>query len=239
MRCLGIIGGIAPESTVDYYRLIIARHRQVTNGHYPAIIINSIDLHTVVGYISAGENDRLVDYLLDEIAKLARAGADFALLSSNAAHIVFDELRGRSPLPLISIVEATARVASARGLKRLGLLATRFTMRGGFYTRLFERSGMTIILPNQDEQEYVHAKYVGELVTGSYTGELVNGVFLPETRKGLLEIIAAMTARDQIEAAILGGTELPLILRDEREAGIPLLDTTAIHVESAVAELLR
>lgn len=238
MKCLGIIGGIAPESTIDYYRQIVARYRQLVSGGYPPIFINSIDLEKMLGMVAAGQREALVVYMCDEVTKLARAGADFGLIASNTPHIVFDEIQRRSPIPMISIVEAAAGAAMASNLKRVGLFATRFTMRGGFYQEVFARSGIRVVLPDETEQEYVHAKYIGELVNGRYTGELVNGVFLPETRDGLLQIINRMAGRDRIEALILGGTELPLILRDKQAAVIPLLDTTTIHVERAVAEML-
>ena len=233
---LGIIGGIAPESTVDYYRQIIARHRLIT-GKYPQIIINSIDLEKMLGLVVAGDRDAFAAYMCDEIGKLARAGAEVGLISSNTPHIVFDEIRKRSPIPMVSIAEAAAATAVARKYKRVGLFATRFTMRGGFYNDVFARSGIAVVLPQEEEQEYVHAKYIGELVNGRYSGELVNGIFLPATRDGLIEIVDRIARRDHIDALILGGTELPLILRDVQSA-VPLLDATASHVESAVAEML-
>src|SRR5262245_47590379 len=108
MHTLGIIGGIAPESTVDYYRRVIARDRELRpDGHYPAIVINSIDLRQMLDLVAAGDRPALVDYLSREIARLGRAGATVGLLASNTPHLVFDELQQASPIPLISIVEAT------------------------------------------------------------------------------------------------------------------------------------
>jgi len=239
MKCVGIIGGIGPESTVDYYRQIVARHRERAGGAYPSIVINSVDLIKMTGFVAGRQLDALIAYLHAEVSKLARAGADFGLLASNTPHAVFDDLQRISPIPMISIVEVASAAAARRHFRRVGLLATRFTMRGGFYTDVFARSGITVVLPDEKEQEYVHAKYLGDLVNGRYTGELVNGVFLPETRKELTKIIQRMVARDGIDALVLGGTELPLLLRDDGEAGIPLLDTATIHVESIVEELLR
>ena len=184
-KCLGIIGGIAPESTIDYYRQIIARHRLIS-GKYPQIIINSIDLEKMLGLVVAGDRDAFATYMCDEISRLARAGAEVGLISSNTPHIVFDEIRRRSPIPMVSIAEAAAATAVARKYKRVGLFATRFVMRGGFYGEVFARSGITVVLPQEAEQDYVHAKYIGELVNGRYSGELVNGIFLPETREGFL-----------------------------------------------------
>ena len=230
MKTVGIIGGIGPESTIEYYRFIIASYREKKkDGSYPSIIINSVDLKKLLSWMGAGEFDKVTEYFVAEIQKLARAGADFGLLSANTAHIVFDEVRRQSPIPLISIVQATCEAAQARGLKKLGLLGTRFTMQGRFYPEVFSREEIALVMPNQEEQAYIHEKYMGELI---------NGIFLPETRERLLAIVNHLKERDGIDGLILGGTELPLILRDVSASGIPFLDTTKIHVESAVAQLL-
>src|ERR1700704_1897830 len=128
MKMLGIIGGIGPGSTVDYYQTIIELYRaRKGDGSYPPILINSIDVQRVLATVGAGELEALTDWLLTELQKLERAGADFAIMASNTPHIVFDDLERQSPLPLISIVAETAAVAKTRGLKRLGLFGTRFT----------------------------------------------------------------------------------------------------------------
>jgi len=229
MRRLGIIGGLGPESTVDYYQLIVATYRERTHGSYPAIIINSIDLNKARDLVTANALAELTEYLVAEVQRLARAGADFGLLAANTPHIVFDDLRRQSPIPLLSIVEATCDAAKALGLKKAGLLGTRFTMQGRFFPDVFSRAAMTLAVPTEDEQTYVHDKYMDELV---------NGIFLPETREGLLEIIGRLRKRERIDGVILGGTELPLILRDVPGQDIPFLDTTQIHVRSAVAQIL-
>lgn len=228
MRRLGIIGGLGPESTVDYYQLIVATYRERTHGSYPAIIINSIDLNKARDLVTANALADLTEYLVAEVQRLARAGADFGLLAANTPHIVFDDLRRQSPIPLLSIVEATCEAAQALGMKRVGLLGTRFTMQGRFFHDVFEEAGMTLVVPAEEEQAYIHEKYLGELV---------NGIFLSETRTHLLEIIDQLKKGEGIEGVILGGTELPLILRDAA-SNIPFLDTTKIHVNAAVAQML-
>ena len=229
MKTVGIIGGIGPESTIEYYRFIVAGYRERKgDGSYPSIIINSIDLNQLIAWMNANELDNAAEYLTHEIKRLARAGADFGALASNTPHIVFDQLRARSPIPLISIVESACDAVQALGIKRVGLLGTRFTMQGRFYPAVFSRAGINLIVPDETEQNYVHEKYMGELL---------NNIFLPETRQGLLAIVDRIRNRDRIEAVILGGTELPLILRDPEHNGLPFLDTTKIHVERIVAEL--
>ena len=230
MKTVGIVGGIAPESTIEYYRQIVdVYHTQSSVGDYPSIIINSINLRLMIELITRNELAAVTEYLLEALGKLARAGADFAVLASNTPHIVFDELRARSPLPLISIVETACAEAETQRMSRVGLFGTRFTMQASFYPRVFSRAGIKIILPNEAEQDYIHTHYMDELI---------NGLFLPETRERLLEIVDQLNERSQVEGIILGGTELPLILRDGEHNGIPFLDTTRIHVKHIVAELV-
>lgn len=230
MKTLGIIGGLGPESTVDYYQKIIALCRERTGeGRYPEFIINSINLQKGLDFMDADDLPGMADYLLEGIGKLARAGADFGLISANTPHIVFDQLEPRSPIPLISIVEATCASAKARNLKRLGLFGTRYTMRGAFYAKVFSREGIELLIPEPNDQDYIHEKYMNELIPGK---------FLPETRAGLLAIVDRLKAKSDIDGVILAGTELPLILRDADHNGVPFLDTTKIHVEAAVAEML-
>jgi aspartate racemase len=229
MKTLGFVGGIGPESTIEYYRFIIDSYREKKNdGSYPRVIINSIDLQEVLRLLNAGKFHELAEHFATEVKKLAAAGADFGLLAANTAHIVFDEVERQSPIPLISIVQATCDRAKSLGLKRVGLFGTRFTMQGHFYPEVFSKAGLALAIPNQEEQTYIHDKYMSELI---------NGILLPQTREHLLGIVDALKQREAIEGLILGGTELPLILRDAASA-IPFLDTTKIHVEKAVTELL-
>jgi aspartate racemase len=230
MKMLGIIGGLGPESTIDYYRLIIAAYRQRTkDDSYPPLIINSIDLQKIIRLMEAEDYATVADTIVAEVQKLARAGAEFGLISSNTPHVAFDEIRRRAAIPLISIVEATCEHALSRGLTKLGLFGSGFTMKARFYPEIFARRGIAVLMPGPSEQAYIHRKYMDELV---------KGVFLPETRAELIRIVDRMKKQDGIQGLILGGTELPLILRDAPGCGIPFLDTAQIHVNAAVQEVL-
>jgi aspartate racemase len=230
VKTLGIIGGVGPESTIEYYRRILAGCRQRRPElPAPSILIDSVDNRKVIDLIAANRLPEVIDYLAGELERLERAGADFALVAANTPHIVFDELSARVSLPLIDIVRATCDAAKVAGLRRLALLGTRFTMQGSFYPRRFEGSGITLVTPEPAEQSYVHDKYMTELL---------RGVILPETHAALVAIIEAIKRRAQIDGVILGGTELSLILREPIAAGLPVLDTTQIHVEAAVTQLL-
>jgi len=230
MNTIGIIGGIGPESTIAYYRLLIAGYRrQRPDGGSPSILLNSVDVEKLLALMENHDLPGVIDYLVPEVKRLAAAGADFGLIAANTPHIVFDELQQRSPIPLLSIVEATCAEAKARGIEKAALLGTRFTMQADFYPAVFSREGIALVMPVADEQFYIHDKYVNELL---------QDIFLPSTRARLLEVIHRMREQEQIECVVLAGTELPLVLSQDNAAGIPLLDTTKIHVEAAVARLL-
>src|SRR2546423_3763386 len=230
MKTLGMIGGIGPESTIDYYKNLIAMHRErKSDGHYPQFVINSIDLQKGIDFLEADDLDGMTDFLLSEIDKLPRAGAEFGIIAANTPHIVFDEVKARSPIPFISIVEASCERTKSRGMKRLALFGTRYTMQANFYQKVFSREGIDLVVPEAKDQEYIHEKYFAELVPG---------IFLPETRAGLFAIVDRMKAKSDIEGVLLAGTELALILRGENHNGIALLDTGKIHCQAAVNEML-
>ena len=229
MKTLGMIGGIGPESTIEYYRHLIAAYRaRKPDGSYPSIVINSINMKTLLDMIEADDRVKMVEYLVGEFQKLASAGAQCGLLAANTPHIVFDEIRRKSPIPLVSIVEATCEAAKVLGLKRIGLFGTRFTMLGDFYRRVFSAAQIELVVPQPDEQTYIHDRYMNELV---------KGVILAETRQRLLAIVDRLKEQERIEGLILGGTELPLILGEVTDRGIPFLDTARIHVEAAIAQM--
>jgi aspartate racemase len=228
VKTIGIIGGIGPESTIEYYRSIVASYgERMRDGSYPSIIINSIDLKKVLDLVSANELAELTQYLVNEIQRLARAGAECGLVAANTPHIVFHEVRRRSPIQLISIVEATCEAAKTLGLKKLGLFGARFTMQGRFYPDVFAKEGIALALPDERDQAYIHHIYLNELV---------KGIIRPETREQLLTIADRLKESHGIQALILGGTELSLILREPTVRDIPVLDTTKTHAKAIVAE---
>ena len=226
-----MIGGLGPESTIDYYRSILARCRaRMRDQGYPHVIINSLDVDKAIAMLDASRLDDLTDYLAAALEQLVHAGANFAFIAANTPHLVFDQVQDRSAIPILSIVRATSDHAKALGLKNVGLFGTGFTMRASFYPQEFQRAGISLAVPKEPEREYIHSKYIGELLKNQ---------FLPETRTEILRIAQRMKAEDGVEAVVLAGTELPLLLRDSGTAGIEFLDTTMIHVEAIVDELLR
>lgn len=230
MRTVGIVGGLGPESTIDYYRSIIARFRERDPQHrYPAILINSLDVDKGIDMLNQGRLDDLADYLVAGFEVLVRAGADFGCMAANTPHLVFDKVKKRTPLPLISIVRATAEHAKALGVKKAALLGTGFTMGADFYPEEFSRIGIDLVRPTEQERAQIHKIYIGELL---------NNQFLPESREAILAIAARLRSEEGAEVVALAGTELPLLLRNSG-SDIRFLDTAVIHVEAIVEELLR
>ena len=228
MKKIGLIGGMGPESTVEYYRGIIDAFKQYGQADldYPEIIIYSLNLSKLLGMMDGGRHQAAVDYLAAKLKGLEKAGADFVALTANTPHLFFDQLQEKTPLPLLSIVEATARQARRMKLQRPGLMGTGFTMNASFYRDGLKRHGMQLIVPTDGEKELIHHKLFSEI-------EL--GIFLDETRQRLSEIIRDMKQRDKIDGIIMGCTELPLILPAESYHDLPVLDTMKIHIREIVA----
>ncbi|MES2304593.1 MAG: amino acid racemase [Gemmatimonadota bacterium] len=224
---MGLVGGLGPESTIDYYRRILGLWQREAPDSAPAILIDSLDVQLGLRLV-AGDRGELIAYLHASLTRLAAAGADFIAITANTPHIVFDDLVRLSPVPLVSIVEVCADAAELQGLRRLLLLGTRFTMAASFFPTVFARRGMTVIRPDEADQEWVHARYVGELL---------NGEFRESTRGEVEALVLRLRDAAGADGVILGGTELPLLLPGATIAGLPVLDTTALHVAAIVARL--
>lgn len=222
-----MVGGLGPESTIDYYRRVLEAWQQDDPSSAPSIVIDSLDVQRALHLV---QNDRpgLIEYLLASLERLARAGVDFAVMTANTPHIVFDDLAARSPVPLVSIVEVCAEEGRRRGLRRLALLGTRFTMEASFYPAVCARYRIRVVIPNETDREWIHERYIGELLEGE---------FRDDTRQQLTSIVERLWAEESIDGVILGGTELPLLLTTPLIAGLPALDTTALHVATIVNRL--
>jgi aspartate racemase len=231
MKKIGLIGGIGPESSIEYYRLIIKRFQEKLNTKdYPELIINSINMTQMLDYVFNNQLDKLVDFLMERINDLEKTGVDYIAIASNTPHIVFDRLAKKSNTPLISIVEATCNGVKENKISRVGLLGTKSTMTNGFYNNIAEKYGINVIIPDSGKQDYIHNKYMTELVFNK---------IVPETKERLIQIIRELKEKESIEGLILGGTELPLILKQSDFVDIKIFNTTEIHVESIVAKILE
>lgn len=231
MKKIGLIGGIGPESSIEYYRLIIKRFQEKLNTKdYPELIINSINMTQMLDYVFNNQLDKLVDFLMERINDLEKTGVDYIAIASNTPHIVFGRLAKKSNTPLISIVEATCKGVIENKISRVGLLGTKSTMTNGFYNNVAKKYGINVIIPDSDKQDYIHNKYMTELVFNK---------IVPETKEQLIQIIRELKEKESIEGFILGGTELPLILKQSDFVDIKIFNTTEIHVDSIVAKILE
>ncbi len=228
MKTIGIVGGLGPEATMDYYKEMISLvNSRSSDGNltYPEIIIYSVNMARFIGYLDAKDYPAAVSYISGCISKLEYAGADFAAISANTPHLLFNEIQQRVQIPLISIVETCLNRAKQMGLKQCGLFGTRFTMNADFYQQVFEPEGIRIIIPEKKEIDRINELLFTEL-------EL--GIFKESTRKELLDIVQKMKDMHHIDALILGCTEFPIMFTEEQYLGIPFLNTTRIHVEEII-----
>lgn len=228
MARVGLVGGLGPESTIDYYRRLFEAWEREDPLSSPPIVIDSVDSKVAMRLV-ARDLPALAEYMLESVHRLTSAGATFGAITSNTTHIVFDNLASRSPIPLISIVEVCIEEARRLGLKRLAIFGTRWTMEAPLYPAAAEPHGIDIVVPPEPERAWLHDRYVQELVKGD---------FRDETRRKVGAVAERLRDEERIDGVILGGTELPLLIRDTRVAELPVLDTTGLHV-AAIIERLR
>lgn len=229
MRKLGLVGGMGPESTLVYYHdLVYGVMRKLGRDEFPPLTIESVNVFRMLGYEEEDRLDDLVDYLSRALDHLAAAGADFAALSANTPHVVFGQLRERSGLPLVSIIECARDEAVARGYHRIGLLGTTPTMTRCFFKEPFKDAGIEVVTPDMAD---------AALVARRISDELEHGIKRPATLVELQRIIADMQTDKGIESIVLGCTELPMLLSDETSP-VPCLDTLRIHVDTLVDMIL-
>jgi len=229
MKKVGIVGGMAPASTVDYYSGIIQGVRAKTgDDNYPQIVIDSVNMTQMLSFFDNKDWDALVNMLVGAIKNLANAGAGFAAIASNTPHIVFDKVQKQSVLPLISIVDATCQYARSKGCKKVLVIGTRFTMSSGFYSEAFGKYGITAIVPSANEQSVIH---------GIIFPKLEDGIVVPEDKLKMLEVVNGLMMEQHADALVLGCTELPLMIKDGDIDSL-ILNTTQIHIEAIVNSIL-
>lgn len=224
MKKIGIIGGLGPEATIQYYQIFVKRYKEILKtDHYPEIVINSVDMKKMVDLVARKEFEGLIDFLSAEIALFERCGITTAAISSNTPHMVFDQLKERTSVKLISIVASTCLAIKDSNVKRIGLLGTKLTMSGGFYQKESLKHGIEIFTPGEEDQVFIHDIYLKELV---------NNIIKPDTKARLIEIVDSLQKAFQLEGVILGGTELPLIIDQDDFEDVKIFNTTKIHIDA-------
>ncbi|WP_346908374.1 aspartate/glutamate racemase family protein [Faecalicatena orotica] len=229
MRKLGLIGGVGPEATIPYYHgIVYGVQKEMNESVFPHLTIESLSCFELIPMSAQGKRKELKEYLLSGVQSLVAAGADFGALACNTAHMVFEELKAECPIPLVSIIDVTLAEAQRLGIKKAGLLGTEATMNDDFFSRPFEEAGIKIVTPGEEEKTAIAKKIFEELELGIVKSETIN-LFCG--------IVDRMVKDDEIEAIILGCTEIPLVFQDVT-LPVPRLDTMEIHIKALVKEIL-
>lgn len=229
MKVIGLLGGMSWESTALYYRILNQQVKQRLGGlHSAELVLYSVDFQRIEQLQAAGEWQQAGEILAEAARNLERAGAQFIVLCTNTMHKVAAQISAATGIPLLHIADATGRRIQQAGVRKVGLLATRFTMEQDFYRgRLQQQFGLEVITPEREDRIFVHEVIYHEL----YLGEIN-----PASRRRYGEIMQQLVAQGA-EAIILGCTEITLLV-DATDASVPLFDTTLIHAEEAVTQAL-
>ncbi|MFC5450412.1 aspartate/glutamate racemase family protein [Paenibacillus aestuarii] len=224
MKTIGLIGGLSWESTTEYYRHINRiMNERMGKLHSAKCMLYSMDFEEVVKLQEAGEWDEATKVMVEAAQRLEAGGADVIVICTNTMHRMADEVQAAVSIPLLHIIDVTAERIKQQGLRRVGLMGTRYTMEQEFYRERLQRQGIEAVIPQDDERELVHSVL---------RNELFKGVCTPESKAKFIEIIERLHAQGA-EGIILGCTEIPLLVQQE-DTGIPLFDTTRIHAEESV-----
>lgn len=230
MNKIGLIGGTGPESTIEYYKGIeYGVQQKLGQSFFPNLTIESLSVFDVLSFCEKQDYAGLTEYLLKGICNLAAAGAQYAALTGITPHIVFDELSKAAPIPLISMVDTAREYAVARDYKKICLLGTLPTMEGTFFQNSFAKRGIEVVTPNAGEKGYIGTKIETELELGKV---------LPDTQRAFKEIAERIICEEQVQAVVLGCTELPLIF-DGVELQVPYIDVMQVHINALVDLIMR
>lgn len=230
MKTIGLLGGLTWESTIEYYRILNERTAEWAGGlHSSKLVMVSFDFEEIDRRMASGQWDELGRRVCEEARKLEAAGADFLLICSNTIHKVYGEVEASVKIPLLHIVDVTARAIRAEGFDKVGLLGTVFTMEHDFYRgRLRDLHGIETQIPCPEDRFFVN---------DVIDGELSFGILKEESRQRFLEIIGHLAGQG-CQGVILGCTEIPLLVQQEHTP-VPLFDTTRLHAKAAVRKALE
>jgi len=230
MKTIGLIGGMSWESSAEYYRIINEQVKRRLGGlHSARIVMFSLNFHEVEQLQRQGRWDEATELMIDAAKRVEKAGADLILICTNTMHMMASRVESNINVPLLHIVDATAEAIKSKGLGKIGLLGTKFTMEQDFYKdRLTEEHGIEVIIPEQQDREVINEVIYDELCLGK---------FKDFSRQQLKTIIRKLVERGA-EGIVLGCTELPLLLRKE-DSSVALFDTCKLHAEKAVEIALQ
>ena len=229
MKTIGLIGGMSWESTVTYYQVINETIKKQLGGlHSAKCILYSVDFDEIEKYQASGEWDKSADVLSEAAQALERAGADYIVICTNTMHKVAPEIGRRIHIPILHIADMTAAELQKQGIKKVGLLGTKYTMRQDFYKNILIEQGIEVVIPNDAGVDIVNRIIYDELCLGK---------ILEESKAVYLDIIHEL-ARNGAQGIILGCTEIGLLIQ-QSDTDIPLFDTTLIHAKQAALKSLE
>ena len=223
MRTIGLLGGMSWESSAEYYRIINSEVKRRLGGlHSAKVVLYSVDFAEIEHHQHREDWDAAAAILIDAAQRIERAGAESLVICTNTMHRVADALTAAIEIPLLHIADATAARVKAAGLRKVGLLGTRFTMEQDFYRgRLESKHGLEVMVPDAADRQLVHRVIYEELCLGQIRDD---------SREAYRTIVTKLIDTGS-EGVILGCTEIGLLLK---EASVPLFDTARIHAEDAV-----
>jgi aspartate racemase len=225
VKKIGLVGGMSWVSTIDYYRLINEGVNKKLGGlHFAECIIYSVNFYDFVTNNTANNWDATFRIILDACKSLEKSGAEAIVLCANTAHAVADRLEESIRVPLIHIVAETARAINTRGVQKVGLLGTKFTMEMDFYKNRLAQAGIEAIIPESQQSR--------DFIQQTLKEELGKGIVREETKQEYIAIINELV-KNGAEGIILGCTEIPMII-SQNEVAVPVFDTTRIHSKAAV-----
>ncbi|UCB46612.1 MAG: aspartate/glutamate racemase family protein [Spirochaetota bacterium] len=225
MKLLGLIGGMSWANTIEYYRVINQMvNERLGSWNSAKLLLYSVNFEEILPLQNNNKWDKITDIISEICMKLEQAGCSALMICSNTMHKIADQVQKKISVPLINVIDETARVVRAHKIKNIGLLGTKFTMEEAFYAhKLKNNYNLNPIIPIEKDREYIHE---------AIYNEFAKGIFLEQTKKDFITIIKKLTERDA-EGIILGCTEIPLLIKQE-DVSVPLFDTLKIHIESAV-----
>jgi aspartate racemase len=224
LKTIGLIGGLTWVSSQDYYRLLNQLVNERLGGVEAAkVILYSVNFGEIKKLTEAGDWTGIARIICEAARKLEKAGVDCMLLGANTMHKIAPEVQAAINVPVIHIASVTAREIATRGLSKVALLGTRYTMLLDFYKNALVEQGIQTLIPAAEQIDFIN--------TAIYT-ELAINQFLPETKQGFLDIIKDLV-KAGAEGVILGCTEIPMLIK-QSDVEVPVFDTTAIHVKAAV-----
>lgn len=229
MKTIGLIGGMSWESTVTYYQVINETIKKQLGGlHSAKCILYSVDFDEIEKYQAGGEWDKSADILSEAAQALEWAGADYIVICTNTMHKVAPEIGRRIHIPILHIADMTVAELQKQGIKKVGLLGTKYTMRQDFYKNILIEQGIEVVIPNDADVDVVNRIIYDELCLGK----------ISEQSKDIYLDIIMKLAQDGAQGIILGCTEIGLLVR-QSDTDIPLFDTTLIHAEQAALKSLE